>query len=270
MTLPQNLQLSAETVKAIGLGDSVVCLHSSLRSFGHLAGGAKAVIEAFLNAGCTLVVPAFTYDCEAPPLRQILQNGLQDAPIFDLAQATPFDQNSAMISREMGAIPARLLEMQGRVRGDHPLNSFAAIGPLAAELIAAQSLLNVYGPLKKAYSYSPAYLVLAGVDLTSATAVHFAEEKAGRRPFRRWAKQGDGQPAEIEVGSCSDGFNKLGPVVNAIERWALVGESQWRIFPFRAFINAVAEAIVQNPAITHCENLNCARCNDAVKGGPCL
>lgn len=27
-------------------------------------------------------------------------------------------------------------------------------------------------------------------------------------------------------------------------------------------------AILQNPSITHCQNSQCSRCSDAVKGGP--
>ena len=49
---------------------------------------------------------------------------------------------------DMGAIPAAVLAMPGRVRGNHPLCSFAAIGPLADELVAAQQPLHVFAPLR--------------------------------------------------------------------------------------------------------------------------
>jgi aminoglycoside N3'-acetyltransferase len=239
-------------IQSSGLQNGIVCLHSSLKSFGFLEGGAGAVIRTFLQNGCTLVVPTFTYDCEVPMPsdRQILQNGYNPANIPDFDSACAYDKTGTMISSDMGAIPARLLEMRERVRGNHPINSFAAIGPSALEIIGAQSPLNVYGPLK--------------------TPIHFAEEKAGRRLFRRWAKNSDGTVQEVEVGSCSEGFDNLAPHVKNIEASMQVGESRWKIYPFRTFIDVVTNAIIQNPAITHCADPECERCNDAVQGGPLL
>ena len=57
----------SETVRALNLQNRPVCLHSSLRSFGTVEGGAEAVIRGFLNEGCTVMVPAFTYDSVLPP-----------------------------------------------------------------------------------------------------------------------------------------------------------------------------------------------------------
>jgi aminoglycoside N3'-acetyltransferase len=258
-----------EAIRAGGLENGVVCLHSSLKSFGFLEGGPDALLRAFIDCGCTLLVPAFTYECEVPPVRDIPQNGFGDDDDFD--PPVPYDPTGAMIARDMGAIPARLLQIGGRVRGNHPLNSFAALGPLADELIAAQGPLNVYGPYKTAYaSPVPAYVVLAGVDLTSATPVHFAEERAGRRLFRRWAMHIKYGIQEVEVGSCSDGFNNLADAVAQIETRVRAGQSEWRIFPLRAFIDALAASIAKTPSITHCADANCARCRDFVRGGPIL
>ncbi len=259
-----------EAVRALGLSDSPVCLHSSLKSFGPVEGGAEAVIRAFLQAGCTLMAPTFTYRCAvaAPPGRQVPQNGYAAAAHAADAGAVAYAPHGTLISRQMGAIPACLLALPGRVRGDHPLNSFAALGPAAQALIGTQGPLNVYGPLVAMLAQPAAWLVLAGVDLTSATPIHLAEARAGRNLFRRWALTGEGATLEVEVGSCSDGFNNLAPAVRDIEIARQVGESRWRVYPFRPFIEAVTEAIVQNAAITHCGDPDCIRCQDAVRGGP--
>lgn len=218
-----------EAIRAAELENSIVCLHSSLKSFGQLDGGPETLIRAFLDSGCTLLVPTFTYDCEIAALSSLAQNGYDDKD--DFSPGMPYEPDSTMIARDMGAIPANLLKIEGRARGNHPLNSFAALGPLAAELIAAQGPLNVYGPYKAAYAHTaPAFLVLAGVDLTSATPVHFAEEKAGRRLFRRWARHSQNGLQEVEVGSCSDGFNNLANAVAKIETRVQAGPSDWRIF----------------------------------------
>ena len=258
-----------EAIRAAGLENAIVCLHSSLKSFGQLDGGPGTLLRAFLDCGCTLLVPTFTYPCEVPPHRHLAQNGCDDDDEFD--PAVPFDPQGDMIARDMGTIPARLLQIEGRVRGNHPLNSFAALGPLADELIAAQGPLNVYGPYKAAYDHAvPAYLVLAGVDLTSATPVHFAEEKAGRRLFRRWARHSKYGVQEVEVGSCSEGFNNLSESLIDIETRVRAGQSDWRIYPLRAFVDKLAAVIAESPSITHCADANCLRCNDSVAGGPIL
>jgi aminoglycoside 3-N-acetyltransferase len=261
-----------EAIQAIGLANSAVCLHSSLKSFGCLDGGADTLIGAFLDEGCTLVVPTFTYACEAapPPDRQLSQNGLDYSEPIAVAGLERYDKNGTLISPDMGAVPARVLHLKGHVRSNHPLNSFSAIGPLADELIRTQSLLNVYGPLQAMYTHPATYMVLIGVDLTKATPIHFAEEKAGRRLFRRWAKLMDGTVHEVAVGSCSEGFNNLAPAVRELEINLMVGQSKWRVYPFRAFIDTVTRMIVRNPEITHCADVNCVRCNDAIKGGPRL
>jgi aminoglycoside 3-N-acetyltransferase len=261
-----------EAIRAVGMLNSIVCLHSSLKSFGRLEGGADTLIQAFLDLGCTLVVPTFTYAAAVPPPedRQIPQNGWDDSVSFDLENVEAYDKNSKTVTRDMGAIPARVLELEGRARGLHPLNSFAALGPLADQLIETQSLLNVYGPLKAAYAHPSAYLALIGVDLTKATPIHLAEEMAGRRLFRRWGRDVSGAQQEVAVGSCSEGFNNFAEVVREIETNITVGKSRWRVYPFKAFIDTVTAAIEQDPQITHCADPNCVRCNDAVRGGPLL
>jgi len=236
-------------------------------------GGAEAVIRAFLDLGCTLLVPAFTdEECAVPPPpgRQVLQNGWDDSWHFDPHKVVVYERDSAMISREMGAIPARLLQMEGRARGDHPLDSFCALGPLAAELIQAQTPLNVYAPFDALYARPASRLVLIGVGLTRATAIHLAEQRAGRRLFRRWGLDASGVTVETACGSCSEGFENLAHAVRAIETRRLVGKSEWRIYPFKAFVDAAAMAIAQDPQITHCADPNCIRCNDSIKGGPLL
>jgi lincosamide nucleotidyltransferase A/C/D/E len=258
-----------EAIRAAGLKNSIVCLHSSLKSFGQLKGGPQTLIDAFLESGCTLLVPTFTYNCEIAALRSLAQNAYDGED--DFSPGMPYDPEIAMIARDMGAIPAHVLQIEGRARGNHPLNSFAALGPLADELIRAQGPLDVYGPYKAAYAGSvPAYVVLAGVDLTSATPVHFAEERAGRRLFRRWARHGKFGLQEVEVGSCSNGFNNLDGALAGIETRVQAGQSEWRVFPLREFVDTLAAVIAGNPSVTHCPDANCLRCHDSVAGGPIL
>ena len=94
----------------------------------------------------------------------------------------------------------------------HPLNSFAAVGPRAAELVAAQSPTDVYGPIRELAAQNGTILLI-GVRLNRMTAIHLAEQQSGRRLFLRWARDTDGQVRMVEVGSCSEGFPALEPTL---------------------------------------------------------
>lgn len=253
-----------------GLSGGIICLHSSLKSFGTVEDGARTVVAGLLDKGITIVVPTFCYDAIVcpPPEKQILRNGTDYSLLPEAGKVSPYKPIPDRIEKSMGAIPAFVLKMEGCARGDHPVNSLSAVGPKAREIIGCQKPLDVYAPFRKLYDREDAYIVLAGVDLTRATAIHFAEQLAGRRLFRAWVRISDDAIQETEVGSCSEGFNKLKEYTDPIERSIYVGKSLWRVFPFRKFIDTVARAIKDDQAITHCEDENCLRCNDAVRGGP--
>ena len=270
MTDPVTLPEIAHAIRAAGLSNKVLALHSSIKSFGHLEGGPDTLIHAFMEAGCTLLVPAFTYACHVAPQRGIYLNGIDPAFVPDASRmVVEFDPECTLASPEMGSLPARILQTAGRARGQHPLNSLTALGPHAKAIITEQGPLNVYGPYKWVYDRPPAFLVLLGVDLTKATPIHFAEQRAGRRLFRRWGREA-GRIVESETGGCSEGFNRLLPCVETIEHKLFVGPSLWRIYPFRDFIDRVSAVIRTDPSITHCDDAACVRCRDAGLGGPIL
>ena len=260
-------------IQRLALTGQAVCVHSSLRSFGQVTGGAVTVVQAFLDEGCTLLVPTYSYDfaIAPPPALQVPRNGWDYA--YDYGERVRSDKvyspDRQEIDDDMGAIPAAVLRMPTRVRGDHPLNSFSAVGPLAEKLIAGQSALNVYAPLKALVEES-GFVLLMGVGLDTLTLLHLAEEKAGRVLFRRWANDWQGQPQMVEAGSCSDGFGQFAPVLQPWRRETKVGESLWQLFPARQALQAAAEAIRENPQITYCGRPDCERCHDAMLGGPIL
>jgi aminoglycoside 3-N-acetyltransferase len=259
-------------IDMLGLASRPVCLHSSLRSFGRLDGGPDTLIDAFLGRGCTLLVPTFSYHYEQPPPsgRRYARNGWDYERHALRHTSRRFDPRSNDLSREdMGAIPAAVLERSDRRRGNHPTNSFAAVGPSAKQLIGGQSPFDVYAPLERLCELGGA-LVLAGVDLTTATLVHLAEANAGRELFRRWGLDANGVLVECRVGSCSDGFLKLAPSLEGLRREAMVGASRWSMWNAAAARYAAAAAIRRDGAITSCGRPSCLRCADAIEGGPIL
>lgn len=265
-------------IRHVGLSQQAVCVHASLRSFGRVAGGPQVVVQAFLNEGCTLLAPTYSYDFAVPPppALQVARNG------WDYAVRAPYSEAEASegamkiytpttkeISDEMGAIPAAVLNAPRSVRGDHPLNSFSAVGPLAEELIAGQKPLAVYAPLQ-ALVEANGYVLLMGVGLDSMTLLHYAEQVAGREPFRRWANNSEGKPQMVQAGSCSDGFEKLASVLQPWQQELVVGKSVWHLYPALQALHAATAAIRDNAHSTHCGDPTCERCRDAMLGGPLL
>ena len=270
MVTQQNITRAAV---ACGLRGAVLCVHSSLSSFGHVVGGARAVVDGLLDADCTVMVPAFSYSfaADAPPDQRPTRNAWDycNYQCSSNASSGVFSPSSNEIDDVMGAVAIAIVNTDGRSRGDHPLNSFAAVGPMADELVTGQRPLDVYAPLRE-LGRLRGYIVLMGVDLRTTTALHLAERMAGRVLFRRWAIDRDGSTIQVAVGGCSRGFNSLGPALRPIERRATIGRSQWRIFPIAGLLERASEAIREQSAITRCGVPECDRCIDAIAGGPIL
>lgn len=262
------------TVCQLGLAGKAVCLHSSLRSFGWVEGGAVAVVDAFLLAQVTLLVPTFSwsYSVMPPPHLRFLRNAADyDYLASNRAEMhAVFDaETSLAIDGHMGAIPAAVLAHKDSQRGNHPLNSFAALGPLANNLIRGQKPNDVYAPLETLASEG-GFLLLAGVDLAKATLIHLAEKQAGRVLYRRWANGPDGKAIAVEAGGCSDGFGNFESVLSPFATTEIVGKSQWRCYPADRVLVAATRAIKDDPQITRCEANPCSRCDDLIAGGPIL
>lgn len=255
-------------VRALRLDGLPLCVHSSLRSFGRVDGGADAVVDGLLAAGCTLLVPTFTaHRVPAPAGRRYPRNAMDyDAPPSDEWITEPFDPASTVVSATMGAIPRAVARRPGRHRSAHPGNSFCALGPLASELTAGQEPLRPYVPFERLIGRGGAVL-LVGVGLDRMTLIHLAEVRAGRELFRRWAAGPDGEPIECCSGGCSTGFGALGSFLEPAERRLQVGRSLWRAFDAADALRRATEAIRIDPEVTRCHP-SCERCRDAIAGGP--
>jgi aminoglycoside 3-N-acetyltransferase len=262
-----------QAVERAGLGNSPICLHSSLASFGQVVGGSSGVVDGILASGATLMVPTFSSEAFAvlPPPADLrpARNGISYETLEANDTGRVFAPSVNDIDARMGAIPADLLGRPGRERGNHPGCSFSAIGPLAAELVGQQGPVDVYAPLA-ALMRLGGWVVLAGVGLDRMTLIHHAEAVTGRTLFRRWARLADGRVGMVAVGGCSDGFERLAPWLAAIETDLNVGSSRWRIFPANEVVDIVAALIQVEPTVACCADPTCQRCKDAAVGGPVL
>lgn len=262
----------ARSARDASLSGRVVAAHTSLSSFGTVEGGADALIDAFLGEGCTLVVPTFSPYFEISPSidERLERNGMAYAPPTAIGADSPrYGSTSLNVARDMGAIPQAALNRDRTVRGGHPLNSFAAIGPEAVRLVAESDADDVYQPLKRVIDFDGAVLLM-GVGYWSLTLIHLAERNAGRALFRRWALDPSGRVRPYEVGSCSAGFHSLRGHLDPLADRRTVGSSKWRCLNAREALHAATEAILEAPSLAACDDPDCLRCADHLAGGPVL
>jgi len=260
----------------LGLKDQTVEVHSSLSSFGHVTGGARSVTCALLGICRTVLVPTFSEvgRTTPPPGDRPLQNGTNYGRW--LAGATkkkviPFDPDtfgcdSAVNEEEMGIISKELLRQPATLRSNHPSVSWAASGKDTESFLHPHHPDDPNAPLKELLDRDGRILLL-GVTLRSCTAVHLAEEVAGRRPFIRWTLYKDGTVRRMREYGCSDGFCALEPHLKHLVREAQIGSCRARAYPIREFVEICAQKIKESPSVTICSD-RCGRCLDAVKGGP--
>jgi aminoglycoside 3-N-acetyltransferase len=147
-------------LRATGLkaGD-VVLVHSAMRTFGHIDGGAETVIAAFLEvigARGTLVVPTFTFAHEG-----------EEASIIDPASDPS----------EMGIITETLRRRPDALRSTAYRHSFAAVGPRAGVITEVDPALSSFD-LRSSFGVLlalGAQVVLLGMSYAHSTSHHFAE-----------------------------------------------------------------------------------------------
>jgi aminoglycoside N3'-acetyltransferase len=253
----------------LGLRGDRVVVHSSLRSFGQVAEGPEGVIRALLSEFSTVLMPAFpgAANALAPEAQRPRQNGCDYAVHFDPIQPPPpFRIETAPIHPKMGVLCHVFARWPGVLRSNHPWHSWLARGKDAPGILEPHPWDTTNPPLER-LSDAGGWVVLVGVGLAACTAVHVAEERAGRRPFVRWAVHPDGSLRPVRVSGCAKGFGRLTEVCRPLFREVNVGPARITAIPMKGLINACAEAILRNPNATKCSD-TCLRCRDAALGGP--
>ncbi|MEQ1699133.1 MAG: GNAT family N-acetyltransferase [Ilumatobacteraceae bacterium] len=159
---------------------SVAVVHSSLSTLGWVVGGAHAVVAALFDVvgpEGTIVMPAHSSHLsepskwENPPVPETWWQVIRDhMPAFDAHLTPPI---------AMGSVAECFLCHPSTVRSAHPSMSFAANGPLAAQIVAMHPIDDCVGeasPLGRLYEIG-AGIVLLGVGHGNNTSLHFAETR---------------------------------------------------------------------------------------------
>jgi aminoglycoside N3'-acetyltransferase len=242
--------------RALGLrkGD-IIGVHSSLSSFGHVEGGADAVIDAMLETigkASSAVVPSYSDNRER----------LEIAPEEKAMGVTwktrilPFDPKTAACWT--GKIPDTFWRRQEAVRGTQRLHSLSAIGPQAGELIQGwHKLRDLDG-----------YILLLGVTLRCCSSMHLAEEHV---QLPRYILERTTIPAELHAkypadqwelgyGSYPDFTLMEGPCQErGIMKLVRIGDAVVRLVRLRELIDLYANYLRSCPeAFYH----GCAPSND--------
>lgn len=141
--------------------DAVVMVHSSLKSFGQVPGGADTVITAlidYLSPSGTLLMPGLSYLSVQP-----------DNPVFNVCQ-TPSC---------VGLIPETFRKINGVKRSLHPTHSVCGIGKQAEKLLKTHYKDNTpCGPNSPFHLLPKAngYILMLGCGLKPNTSMHAVEE----------------------------------------------------------------------------------------------
>jgi aminoglycoside N3'-acetyltransferase len=253
----------------LGIIGKRVVVHSSLRSFGHVIGGADTVVTEMINSFETILVPAFCWDSNAPPPShdRPKQNGC-DYSFYEgwTKPLKPFIVESAGIEPKMGIISRKFVSLPESKRSDHTWHSWVAWGSMAEQLVENHPWETTNLPLER-LSNLEGQLVLMGVGLSSCTAIHIAEERAGRRPFIRWATNRNGEVKRVRSAGCAKGFDKLMPYCRELFSATYVGDCRILSTPLKPFIERMTEVISSHAELTPCSD-NCLRCSDALLEGP--
>lgn len=240
--------VNKEDIKAglrkLGLrrGDSTG-VHSSLKSFGRVEGGADAVIDALSETvGEEGDIVMSTHSANLVEVQRTPEEIAMG--VSWLFRISPYDPQKTPV--RTGTIPETFRKRSGVIRGSHPSNSVAALGPRARELSEGwHKLLELDG-----------YILLIGVGLDPCTAMHLAEKRV-RFPERilkkitppKWLleKYPEGE-WEWDFGPYPDFAKLTKPCLErGIMKTVTVGESTLRLVRLRELIDLYVEYLEKDP-----------------------
>jgi aminoglycoside 3-N-acetyltransferase len=171
---------------------SVLLVQASLRSVAPAEGDPELVANALLDAlgpNGTLVVPTFTsLNSTTSRAHKLRVSGMTRQQVESYIVSIPVFDPLTSPSEGMGALAEYVRNLPGSIRSAHPHTSFAAVGPLAKELMEVHDLASHLGPrspVARLYEFDADSLLL-GLDYNQGcTMIHFAEYLVAQEAERR-------------------------------------------------------------------------------------
>jgi aminoglycoside 3-N-acetyltransferase len=244
--------------------DRPVIAHSSLSAFGQVSGDADTLLGALLASFKTLIMPAFTYKTMITPESGPPHNGITYGSGRDHNRMAEFYTPDLPADPTMGVVAEALRRHPKASRSMHPILSFTGVN--AESALRAQTLSQPLQPIHTLAS-AGGWVLLLGVDHTTSTSIHSGEQVAGRKQFTRWALTPEGIVECPGWPGCSDGFQAIAPRLQTIQRMVQVDRGLIQAFPLVDLVEAVLQAIAEDPLALLCHRPDCGRCN-AVRDNP--
>ena len=241
----------------LGLQETPVIAHASLKPFGYIQGGAEAVLDAMLASFASIIMPTHTYKTKIIPDVGPPNNGMTYSSGGDKNRlAEPFHLGMRTDSM-MGVLPETLRNHPSAVRTAHPILSFAGVN---ADL--ALFTQTFYAPLAPigVLAEQNGWVVLINVDHTVNTSIHYAEKLAGRRQFVRWALMEDRVVECPNYPGDSMGFQAIEEPIKFDTRRVEIGEAFIQAVPLKRLFDVVQNLIKKDPLALLCERTDCERC----------
>jgi len=221
----------------------IVGVHSSLSSFGHVAGGADTMIDALLETvgeqGNVVMSTHSANLSEDKRTPEMIALG-----ISWLFKILPYDPDKTPVTT--GIIPETFRKRKGVIRGLHPSLSISASGPKAKVLSEGwHRLLELDG-----------YILLIGVGLDRCTAMHLAEKRVQfpnrilnkTTPPKWFVEQYPESEWEWDVGPYPDFAKLTQPCIDrGIMKTVKVGKATLRLVKLSELIDLYVEYLERNP-----------------------
>jgi len=242
-------------------GDSVM-MHASLEKIGTVDGGAAMVIHRLLRVigdNGTLLVPTFTsisrhgqsHDNFTAP--NCWCEGKEERHVPFIPELQP--------DKQLGAISHRLCSWPRSRRSKHPGYSFVGVGKHADEVLSELKLDDPLLPIKKLLKYNP-NIILVGVDLTAATAIHLARaSKSSANPDERALTISSKGLNWVNIKGlgCSNGYQKLASNLTKREP-KMIGTANTEVYSIKELIERGRSILKKDYTALNCDNQSCLSC----------
>lgn len=245
-------------LRRLGLeNDKPVIVHSSLKAFGEIRGGADTLLGALLANFEAVMMPTFTYKTMITPEDGPQNNGIVYGSGKDRnLMAIPFDEDMPA-DKLMGILPETLRTTPGAERSRHPILSFAGVGVETA--LDSQDLEDPLSPIGDLAARG-GWVLLLGVDHTVNTSIHYAEKLAGRQQFVRWALEKKQVTECPGFPGCSNGFNEIEMILSGVTIKTTIGSAEVQAVPLTPMLQIAVEMVKDDHEALLCKDPECDRC----------
>ncbi len=233
-------------------------VHASMSALGTVQGGVETVLGAIFSITDRIIFPAFTYKTMIIPEEGPEKNGIMYGSGKSTNQMAEFFTPDMPVDPTIGKVAEAFRNMPTTIRSTHPILSFSGVNLDA--VIQAQSLSSPLEPINLLDDLD-GWVLLIGVDHTSNTTIHLAEKLADRKQFTRWALTSSGVVECPGFPGCSDGFNKIAPVIQDISNHDQVGNARLEAVPIHFLVDIARTMMQTNPQALLCDRSDCLRCN---------